>query len=100
MRGRVLDQIAKLKLPKIHPSDASYRGWLSGLRSTSQNKKALLVAQKNDVDNEYVQALKLAFPHEEKTVERLSLIVGGSFCDASLIPVSYTHLTLPTKRIV
>ena len=46
------------------------------------------------------EVLELASPAEQvrKIVDSISEIVGTDVC--TLYPVSYTHLTLPTKRIV
>ena len=45
-------------------------------------------------------ALDDRVPHIERLVDAIDLPIGRWDSDARLLSVSYTHLTLPTKRIV
>ena len=64
----------------------------------NMNKKVERIAEKRD-NRPYATAKYIRIsPYKVRTV--LALIRGKSVEEAEAIPVSYTHLTLPTKRIV
>ncbi|KAK5130171.1 hypothetical protein LTR08_002425 [Meristemomyces frigidus] len=60
-----------LKIPRVHPTDASYRHFLNCLVNIAENKKQLPGLQKRDVDKQYGEALRQTFLKDEATVSSL-----------------------------
>ena len=80
-----------MQLEQAFNSDSEHRKLLALKQATKVfQKKKLLV----HLSNEYVDELKNLYYSDDKRLKDLAIAL------LSLTAVSYTHLTLPTKRIV
>ena len=104
---------SKKKIPDFFPGDTIRVGVriVEGKRTRTQNFEGVCIAKKNrDINSSFTvrkisfgEGVERTFPLYGTLIDTIKVIRSGKVRRAKLYylrAVSYTHLTLPTKRIV